>query len=402
MKKFLATHFDLSNDENIVCLTAISVFLPYYIGAVLLLAIVGYVLIKKNVKKDIFCHTGSFLIPVFCGLTFVVGTCHNNYFGMAVSAIVLLIFILGFYIRTVMTGEIFEKMLSYICAASVVTSVLMIFERLFYLVFFGDPSHRCFGDFFGNKYLSFYFNPNYLSSVLAAVVIICAYKVILRKGDMRCYYATAILAMIAIYFGGSMFAWAEVCFALAVYLFVGKHRRLLGVMFAICAAIGLSVYMIPDIFPRLADASMSWDARMLIWELALSAIPQAFMFGKGFYSYRLLSYTPENLANPTCYPAFHAHNLVIEFLISFGFIGTLIFLAFVFILFQKVFMHKQLLKKSQISTLIIAIMAGILMHSILDMTMLFIQPMMLYCLIFGGIGADEKVVYEIFEKRKQA
>jgi hypothetical protein len=154
---------------------------------------------------------------------------------MLVSVIVLLIFILGFYMRTAMTGELFEKALSVCCHASVAASGLIIFEKILHIIVFNDPEHRCFGDLFGNKFLSFYFNPNYLASMMAAVVIICAYKVITKKGNKAYYYSAAALAMITIYFGGSMFTWAEVFFALAVYLFVGNHRKPLGVLFAVCA-----------------------------------------------------------------------------------------------------------------------------------------------------------------------
>lgn len=401
MKEFLKTHFDLSRDENIVCLSAVCVFLPYYISAVLLTVIVGYVLIKKNIKEEIFCHSGSLLIPIFCSITFVVATCYKNYFGMMVSVIVLLIFVLGFYIRTVMTGELFEKALSTLCNASVVASAVIIIEKIIHIIVFKNPTHRCFGDLFKNKFLSFYFNPNYLASMMAAIVIICAYKVITKNGNKAYYYLAAALAMITIYFGGSMFTWAEVFFALAVYLFVGNHRKPLGVLFAVCAAAGLAISLIPSLMPRLAAADIAWNSRLMIWNLSLDSIPDSFIFGRGFYSYRLISYAPEYFGVAGYYPAFHSHNLFVEFLLSFGIIGTLIFFAFMFVFFQKVFISRQLLKKSQISILIIAVMAGVLMHSILDMTMLWIQPMMLYCTIFGGIGADEKVISGIFGNKKK-
>jgi O-antigen ligase len=153
--------------------------------------------------------------------------------------------------------------------------------------------------------------------------------------------------------------------------------------------------------PRLAVASMTWNSRLMIWELSLASIPDSFIFGRGFYSYRLISYAPEFVNLPEVYPAYHAHNLVIEFLLSFGIVGTIIFLAFIFVIFQKVFISRQLLKKSQISILIIAVTAGVLMHSILDMTMLWIQPMILYCVIFGGIGANEKVISGMFQNIKK-
>ncbi len=400
MKSFFKKYFDLSKNENIVYLSAVSVFLPYYIAAALLLYIVGYILVKKSLKRDVFCHTGSFLLPVFCGITIITALFYKNYFGIFASVVVFLIFILGLYIRTVMTEEIFEKMLSVCCASSVVTSAIIILEKILAVLVFSAPNRRCFGNFFGNKLLSFYFNPNYLASIMAAVVIMCAYKVILRKGDMKYYYLTAVLAMITIYFGGSMFAWIEVVFALAVFLISGHHRKYLGVFFAICGIAAFAIYFVPDLLPRLSVSSKALNDRIEIWTLSIAKIPESWEFGRGFYSYRLVSYDPMFKGMPEIYPAYHAHNLLLEFLLSFGVVGSVVIGAFFFILFQKVFICKRIFKKSFISTMIIAVTAGILVHSLTDMTMFWIQTMVLYCLIFGGIGANEKAISNIFQKRK--
>ncbi len=396
--EFVKKYFNLSIPSNIVYITAVCVFLPYQLSSVILLVTVGYIFVKKNIRTDIFCHTASFLIPVFTLITLITAIYFKNWLGLAVSVIFFLIFVLGFYIRTVMTEEIFEKMLSVLCGSSIFASAVILFEKIIY---FGDKTHRCFGDFMPgkiySKIASFYFSPTYLSACMVVVVVICAYKVIYRKGHLPYYYLTAFLSMMTIYFAGSMFVWVNVFAAIATFLIIIRHRRLLAAFLAVVAAAGVALFFVPDILPRLSESMLTSDNRILIWDLSVASFPQSPFFGQGFQTYghianRLIKEGVEGI-----YSAYHAHNIILEPLLSFGIVGTGIIAAFIFAYLQKLVLCMQLRRKSPIWVIILSVTVGILIHCIIDMTMLWIQPMILYCLIFGGIGADEKAISNMFK-----
>ena len=88
----LKSFLDIKNPENIVYISAVCVFLPYQIAAIILLSLVGFVITTKNLKTEVFCHAASFLITVFSVITLVTALYFRNWLGALVSVIFFLIF----------------------------------------------------------------------------------------------------------------------------------------------------------------------------------------------------------------------------------------------------------------------------------------------------------------------
>ncbi len=392
MIKLLKKRTDLSNDNNIVCLSALSVFLPYYLTGIAILILSVYILIKKRPLDTVFNHTAAFMFPIFSVYTFIVGLVNKNYMGAGCSILFFLICVIGYYIRWVMNRDLFEKVLDLICVTSVFTSIVVIIERLIYLK---AGTHRCFGDFFNNMYSSIYFHPNYLGSIMAAVILICAYKVVIKKTEKKYYFLISMFAAICMFCTESMFAWIEVFAGLSILLLLAHRHQLLGIMFITIAFAGAVLYAVPEIFPRIADADGTFDNRVLIWDLTVSAIRRSPFLGFGFFAYYMVS-----LNTPGAYVTTHAHNIFLEPLLSFGIIGSLMLFALVFVFFHRVVLCKNFMRKSGIPSLVLSLTAAILIHSITDMTMLWIQTALLYFVVMGGIGADEQVMFKIFKKHK--
>ena len=398
MKETLKRYLDLSHGENIVYLTAACVFLPYYISCIVMAVMFFYILFRTDLRRTVFGHFGAFLIPVFSALTLITAIIYGNWLGIICSLAFLAIMTIGFYIRTVMTEAVYEKALDLCCAFSLITSVLIIIERLIFLfdehfleLYPSLSEYRCFGNFFGNMYFSFYFNPNYLGSILAAVILICAYKIIGKRTDKKRYYIFAFFAAVAMFLTESMFAWIVVFIGVSMLLLLSGRHQLLGIL-CIVAACGCFILLnIPEIFPRIAHIGGTTNNRVKIWEMTVQSIPDSLWFGKGFFTYFTVA-----LSTPDAYFTTHAHNIFLEPLLSFGIIGSLILFVSVFILFQRIMLCKNCLRKSGITNLILALISGILIHSIVDMTMLWVQTGLLYCVIVGGLGAEEKRLQRIF------
>ena len=171
MKDFLKRRIDLSNEENIVYISAISVFLSFHI-TIITIAILGlYVLLCKKTRTLACSITGWFLAPLFTALSGCVALACKNYLGFAASIVFFLIVTLEHFFRAIMTRELFERMLNICCVASVFSALVIVIEKLLH---FSDIWYRCSGDLFGNQLLSFYGHANYIGAVLAAAVLICA------------------------------------------------------------------------------------------------------------------------------------------------------------------------------------------------------------------------------------
>ena len=113
MRELIKRRTDLKNSENIVYLSAVSVFFPFYITGLTILVLSIYILFKTNSRKTVFGHFGSTLIPVFTVTTIITALFFKNYLGAGASVLFFMIMVIGYYIRTVMTKEIFEKSLDY-------------------------------------------------------------------------------------------------------------------------------------------------------------------------------------------------------------------------------------------------------------------------------------------------
>ena len=113
LKNFIKMRSDLSNAENIVFLAAISVYMPYQITAAVILVLSVYIIFKTKIKETVFCHLGALLVPIFSVITAITGIVQKNYLGAGASILFFLMMVIGFYIRTVMTTEIFEKALDF-------------------------------------------------------------------------------------------------------------------------------------------------------------------------------------------------------------------------------------------------------------------------------------------------
>lgn len=393
MKDFLKRRADISNAENIVYISTASVFLSFHITALVIAVLGVYVLLSRKKRELAFSVTGSFLVPVFAIYTSCVALANKNYLGFGASIAFFLIITLAHYFRAVMTREIFERMLNLCCLSSLFGVLIVFIEKLLH---FTDIWYRCCGDLFGNQILSFYGHPNYLGALMAASVLICAYKVVVIKERKKYYYFIAILNAVTILLTESMFAWIEIFIGLSILLLLARRHLLLGILFIVTAFGGFILYMMPEIFPRTAHIDSTFNSRVEIWDLTLNAIKENIFVGRGFFAYNPLS-----KATPGSFVGVHAHNIFLDFLLDFGIIGSIIIFAMVFIVCQKLVLCKNFLRKSGVTYLILSIACAVIIHSITDMIVFWFQTAMMYSLILSGLGAEEQVLHKIFQNKKK-
>ncbi|MBQ0083555.1 MAG: O-antigen ligase family protein [Clostridiales bacterium] len=387
MKKFLKRRTDLSNEENIIYIAAVSVFLPFQITILSIVVLGLYVLLNKKTRALAISVTGWFLPPVFTLFSSCVALAYKNYLGFAASLGFFLIVTLERFFRAIMNRELFERTLNLCCVTSLFAVLVTIIEKL---IHFSDIWYRCSGDLFDNQALSFYGHANYLGSIMAASILICAYKVVVIKESKKYYYLIAIANATAMLLTESMFAWIEVFIGLSILLLLARRHQLLGILFIVTAFGGFLLYTVPEIFPRTAHIDGTFNSRVEIWDLAITAIKENFLVGKGFFSFKMIR--PEHV---------HTHNILFDFLLNFGILGSIMLFAMLFIICQKLVLCKNFLRKSGVTYLILSLSCAVLIHSITDMTVFWLQTALLYSVVLSGLGAEEQVLYKIFKNKKQ-
>ena len=373
IKAFAGKYF---TDENIIYATFIFIFLPYYLTALWLIFSCIYIITAKKSSVKLKSGTNIFAI-VFFVYTVITAMLAKNLIGIACSFGFIAMIIISFYARERFTPDIFEKSLNLCCISGAVTGAFAIIEYLYNTsVLHHRGVYRC---------QLYFFNSNYLATVLATVIIICAYKVITYRKNRIFYYSCALLCTIGTYLTGSMFVWVEVLIGISVLLLLTRCHQLLSILLLLAVTACIVLYCAPQIVPRIHDSNITTDNRVLIWKVSIEAIKRSPVFGKGFLTYfHIYKHYPHS------YPTTHAHNIFIEPILSFGIIGTILLVVFFTGYYKRVILCRNAQSKYYATALILSITAALLIHGTTDLTFMWIQTGFLYCMISGSVGIEER------------
>lgn len=367
---------ELLNYKVISIIAAGSVFLPYVFTVIILAVLALYVICNKDTRKYIIVNKYTKILIAFYFLTFTISIIYQNWIGIVVGVAVALVTILGLYIRSVITSELYEKILNLICILSLTGTSCAISEKFIIPIFY--PAYST------NRASAAFFYPNYFGTIVGTVIIICAYKVLTRQGPKWFYYLIAFMNVVSMYLCQSMFAWVEVFLGVAVLLVLLKKHTLLSI-WLFGAAIGGFVIFVLDIniIPRLSDAEVTTMLRFKIWDNALKHIRKTPILGNGFMTYW---YITKN--NIIVIP--HAHSIYLDMIMNFGIAGSSLLLWYLISYYKKVVYTCFKEKKTQINSLIIAVSIVAIVHGITDVTLLWIQTLPLFIFILAGYGVYEK------------
>ncbi len=362
---------------NIITFTAISVFLPYILTAIVLTFLSVYIIANKYTRQLIFVHRGSGVLKLFFGYILMIPLIYRNWMGVVVGIAMILAVVLGLFIRSVMTKELYERTLHMICAVSLTSTGYALIEFIMNALLDGRHSHRI---------ASVFSHPNYFGTITGMVLIICAYKLLTGQENKWFYYIVGIANVVSMYLCKSMFVWIEVFVGVTVLLIVFKKYRLLTLWLSAAALGAVCIFLLNlHIIPRLSDANDTLNIRLQIWELAVRQIKANPWFGHGFMSF---SYLFHAAYQGNLIP--HSHSIYLDMLLNFGIVGTLMFLWFLGRYYLSLLKSRFEDKNIVITGLILAVTAAALVHGATDLTLLWIQTFPLFLLILSGIGADEK------------
>ena len=117
---------------------------------------------------------------------------------------------------------------------------------------------------------------------------------------------------------------------------------------------------------------------MSIWSGAIGSIMDAPWFGRGYNTYARIHdlYGSYSIAK-------HSHNLLLELLMDFGFVGTAVLLGYFAINVGKIIRLHRSHKCHQRYALTISVIVCVLLHGLLDISMLWPQTGLLVIYIVG-------------------
>ena len=312
--------------STLILLLSVVLGISYIATTILLIMILCYSLYKGyNLKFKKIYLLFLFNIPI-C-------VYYRNYLGILVD-IALIAFFYVSYIRNRIDYNLVVRYSAYMAVVEIVLSLLLR-ERA------GVYS---------------FFNPNYYGAFLALLIVYYHIKKYDRK-----YLLVFIIALILT---GSRFA--VIALVITYTLSIFFKNRTLGISSIVIALIYFYlVYKGILPFVRSDTISTYLDLRLWIYQLGIKAIKTGIYFGHGptyFYEY-----------SKHVYP--HTHNILIEFILSFGVLG-LIYVIYVL-------RHIKLNKKR------LLLLVLVLIHGLADYTIFWPQTALLFLMLFNSVGKKD-------------
>lgn len=305
--------------STLILLLSVVLGISYIATTILLIMILCYSLYKRyNLKFKKIYLLFLFNIPI-C-------VYYRNYLGILVD-IALIAFFYVSYIRNRIDYNLVVRYSAYMAVVEIVLSLLLR-ERA------GVYS---------------FFNPNYYGAFLALLIVYYHIKKYDRK-----YLLVFIIALLLT---GSRFALVSLILTYALVLF-DKNRVLGSIALIISLIYFYLVYKGIVPFVRADTISKYLDLRLWIYQLGIKGMSHGFLLGHGptyFYEY-----------SKHVYP--HSHNILIEYILSYGLIG----LVYALYNISEVKFNK---KK-------ILVIALIMIHGLADYTIFWPQVALVFLTLF--------------------
>lgn len=376
--------YNLNFDEFIILMFAFTIFLPFYISILSLSLVFFYILASKKIVNVIKETPYVKNILLFLIFIFVVSICNNNMYGVGVSVIIFEFTIFFMYYRTVINRILFSKIINLYMIVSAFCFLITIFSVLYKKIVYKFGFYE-FIDFLSlHRPVSSFFNTNYYATICEFIIIIAMYYFLSNKNkNSRLYFLfVSALAFVVLFLTENRTALPTILVATLVLSFSKKNKKVIFFIFILSIVIVALTIFSNRIFPRYEFIANSMDSRMIIWKNSISLFKDKFLFGSGPMAYQNAAFSS--------YPANHAHNIILDILINFGLVGIFIISPVFISICKRIYKikHKNLFR------LVLSLTSIVLLHGMLDVTILWHQCAFIYFSVILAVGKVESLKWK--------
>lgn len=356
-------------DSSLVLLLTVSIFLPFYVSVVVISLIAVMTVINHKKRAEAFEEPYSKFIVCTMGVTFLISVVYANHTGMMYSLVLVAILVTAFYIRSIMTRQLFNKMMDVACLSSMACAMIAVFQKI--SVYSTAPNYRP---------VSTFTNANYYGMMIEFIVLIALYRLLTNKQDNKFYFIVIGVNLIGLYLSASMSSFiAMACASLVIMLLKGRYK-MAAVFVLLAGSFVLCSVLLPKFFPRIWDIDHTFDQRLNIWSTALKGIEQHPLFGQGPATYPMIV---DEFAG---YKTYHCHNLFLDTLLNYGFVGASAIAFYVFTQIKVLVARFKNNICTNMNILVAAAFVAVIVHGFTDVTIFWNQTGMLFLLMFSSTG----------------
>lgn len=375
---FLHRKFDnYSFEEYFIMFIVCTIFLPYYVSVLAILLFLLYVAAKGKLIQSIRTVSKAWFAILFCVGTSFVAVCYHNYLGALCGLVILCIMMFTMYYRSVVHKRLFELLMDACCIISLfcVVWALMEYAKIvdqlgldFFMFEIEDsPKHRVNSTFF---------NANYYAMMIEFIVLICVYKMMQMKTKRRIIFYFLVIGanLFALYLTGCRTAWIPFIVTIPLMFLMNMRMKFFTVSMSVICTGGLSILFYPKLMQR-TTIFIDFMKRAKIWKTAVYGIREHPLFGEGPLTYMHIYKKYHG------HPTQHAHNVVLDPLLSHGIVLLVVFGVY---MFDNLKEHWLLWRRKidvRLCSLFVAFVLTVLLHGILDYTIYWVQTAQLFFLV---------------------
>jgi len=334
---------------------------------------VVYLIWTRRLKSAALYTPGIQYLWALCALALIAAIENNNTIGAWIAAALAGAFLIGAFIRSVMTRALFEKLTAALCVASMIAFAAALIQYLTY-----DATQRI---------SSVFTNANYFAAVSEMIVLLGIYKYFrAESAKQKGFYAAVIVMNTAsLYLSGCRTAIFVLLAAVSLMLLLYRKYGTLAAFWGFCLLTAVVMAALPDVFPRMNQLGADMATRLAIWRRAIAAISEHPLFGEGALAFAGLHFTVHGMR------IIHAHNIYLETVLCFGIAGVVLILAFLQKNLSSIWQLHRSKQDRDRFVLAASLLAGVALHGLVDATPFNVQTGLLVMMVLATAGIQENL-----------
>ncbi|MGX7348721.1 O-antigen ligase family protein [Dolosicoccus paucivorans] len=377
----------IKKNKRWLMVALLSLMLPFYIHIPILVCTL--IILMPSYKETIFNVLKS--QPTF--LTFFMlnaGTSlfYRNWLGAAASLAFLFVSIFFIIYNQIVTPKLFYQIIHRLFLTSGLVVLWELFNYRRYLIQHNETWQYVFTS--PNPYYraqASFVNANYYGLICIFMVLIGMYLLFKTHSVKKklLYLSIIALNILGMIMTASRMFIPTLFIGVAIFSFFKSPRLARRSFLVACLVIGF-ILLNPSWLPRMQSISYGIEDRLSIWKVGWKIFQLNPLLGKGAFSYRTNYYLFTNKG------LMHSHQLLIDILANYGLIGLFLLWDSLIPLTRKVTrLYRRPVARLE-TGLIISVILCVLIHSIVDVSIVWLQTSFILLLI---ISAPESVYLEL-------
>ncbi len=373
--RYIDDRSDLSRNDRadavVVKLFAISTCMPPYCAVIPGLFMIWRIVADGGLRRELWDVPFVKCLLGFVAVIIVSTLCFGDTKAVLVCSGVSAAMVVMAYLRAVTTPQGVRFFVDVAMWGSVANAIIAVVQASIY-----DTAG-------GYRSTALYYNPNYYAMISGFILVLALYQWFCGAPQKPLIIASVAAALTGLVLSNSRTGSVSAVFGVMLLILWMKTKR--GALYFVLGfgAIAAVLLCFPQIL-RLDEVGNSFGVRTELWSLALNGIRQRPIFGQGVWAFVRVA----NGAAPL--GEIHAHNLLLELLLSGGILGTVLLATYLYGNVRDLMRKHRAEGGRGLSSPALVLFCMTLLHGVFDVTIFIPQNAIALMIMLAVAGHAKK------------